>query len=245
MDLLNVKNLFNEFNNLHQSFWKRRVQEDKNEFESFNNRFQPFDFRMQKLLREESPHYNIFDILNVRHRETKLHTPFLVNLLDPKASHEQGSLFLNAFFKNLLHLEYQFEQMEFYEIQEERANQKGQIDILILFRIHSQSKAIVIENKIYAGDQDDQLTRYHYYLTKILNLSEADIWLVYLTPTGKWPAHTSMEVSMQDELRKSQSLIELGYYKDIMPWLMSCNRKVESVLVQETITQYIKTIKSL
>ncbi|MBW1616083.1 MAG: hypothetical protein JRJ49_06030 [Deltaproteobacteria bacterium] len=37
--------------------------------------------------RKEASDYNIFDILNIKGAETKTHTPFLCNLLNPEGTH--------------------------------------------------------------------------------------------------------------------------------------------------------------
>jgi hypothetical protein len=45
--------------------------------------------------------YNLFHILKIRHYESRVHTPFLVNLLSPKGSHAQGDLFYRVFLEQV------------------------------------------------------------------------------------------------------------------------------------------------
>lgn len=239
------KKFLDDFNALDQRIRLSHVEDEKRLFLDFQNRFLPFDKKMQELRKSETPFYNIFDVLNVRHRETKLHTPFLVNLLDPKASHEQGSLFLDLFLSSVLKLETSYYEMESFEIWQEYLSPYGQIDILFTFRIENQLKGIVIENKIYAGDQDQQLTRYYTYLTEELKLVDRDILLVYLTTSGRVPSKESMTVELQHSLRELGSLKEIGYYQDIIPWLSNCLPHIKSIQLQQIIIQYIKTLKTL
>ena len=55
--------------------------------------------RVNKQLAES---FNIFSVLNLNTYETKAHTPFLKNLLDPLGSHGQIDLFYNHFIKRII-----------------------------------------------------------------------------------------------------------------------------------------------
>ena len=67
-------------------------------------------------------------------------------------------------------------------IEYEDANLEGRIDILIKVG----TKLIAIENKIYAGDQELQLKRYHEFLTlKKKSRKISDFKLIYLTLDGR------------------------------------------------------------
>lgn len=149
-DIVHFETLFSNYNTLESRFWKQRISEDQQQFNTFKEQFAPFDERMQKLLQKETPYYNIFEILNVKHRETKLHTPFLVHLLNPKASHEQQALFLNIFLKDVLELTITYGASSYFEVHEELSTEQGRLDIIMTFLYNGTKKAIVIENKIYA-----------------------------------------------------------------------------------------------
>lgn len=245
MEVDEIAKFFTEFNVLEQRLRFSHVGDEQRQFLEFQKIFTPFDNQMMELRRLETPFYNVFEVLNVRHRETKLHTPFLVNLLDPKASHEQGSFFLDRFLASVLKLGITYERIQSFEIWEEHASQHGQIDILMTYRFEGRLKAIVIENKIYAGDQDQQLTRYYNYLTDDLRLEDKDILLVYLTTSGKIPSEGSMKLDKQKKLREGGSLKEIGYHSDILPWLTACRSEIKSPRLQQVLQQYIKTLKSL
>jgi len=244
-DIADFTRLFTNYNVLESRYWKQRVVGEQQEFEDFKERFVVFDTRMQALLKKETPFYNIFDILNVRHRETKLHTPFLIHLLNPKASHEQDSLFLNTFLTEVLHLPFTYEELSQFEIHEELSTLEGRLDIIMTFKLKGVKKSIVIENKIYAGDQDKQLDRYYNYLRHDLKLADSDLWLVYLTPRATPPSSKSIKPADAQKLSQNKRLLLIGYHQHIIPWLAESWQHIASVRVQQTVFQYIKTLENL
>ena len=44
-----------------------------------------------------APNFNVFRVLHLERRETKLHSRFLAELLDPNGIHDQGDRFLTEF----------------------------------------------------------------------------------------------------------------------------------------------------
>ncbi len=239
------KTLLTEYRKLENTFWQECFEADKSQFKAFQQIFRPFDARMQELLTVETPFYNVFDILNVSRYEEKVHTPFICHLLNPKASHEQKALFLDIFLRNVLELPMSYKDFTFFTINEELSTTDGRIDIIIEFKVAGRSKAIIIENKIYAGDQESQLERYHNYLVNRLHLNQNDVKLIYLTPQGTKPGPLSISPNLAKELRGSGQLVEIGYRQHIIPWLIDCYQKIKSPRVQQILHQYIKTIESL
>lgn len=203
--------------------------------------------------------YNIFDILNIRFRETKTHTPFLVNLLKPKSSHGQQCLFYNAFLEQVF---LAFEKKEalsdqkkdlfskvglndIHVIEEKSTTMYGRIDILIRSVGNKEPFAIVIENKINAGDQKKQLTRYYKYCTKTLGLSDNQIILVYLTKEGKEASDTSMHHEKRNQLEEAQVLVNISYHEHINNMLEECFESIKSENVKILVQQYINIIKNI
>jgi hypothetical protein len=132
-----------------------------------------------------APDYNLFEILKIRHYEAKVHTPFLVNLLSPRGSHEQGRLFYNGLIRSLLHSEdpllQPFLEGEVIELQGEKYTESfGYIDIWLKVRYQDRDYCLIIENKIYARDQERQLERYYQYARRE-RFEPYQIRLCYLT----------------------------------------------------------------
>jgi len=130
--------------------------------------------------------YSIFDVLGRSDSETS-HSLFLRHLLDPMETHDQGTVFLDCFVKTLKCLAKE-QNVNFGEnlpvdwrgakSLTEVAHDDGRIDIVIEL---SNIACIVIENKVWASEQDRQIARYG----KWLESKKCDHKvLVFLTSTG-------------------------------------------------------------
>lgn len=186
--------------------------------------------------------YNLFSILRIESSELK-HSALIANLLDPKGSHGCGDAFLRAFFKIALKgTAYPFEECTLPHSYTEyytgpiAGDTGGRIDILV----KSSHYGLIIENKIYAGDQDKQLIRYENYGKEIFG---ADGYLlVYLTLFGSEASEGSIT---SDDSQKANYLC-LSYAKDILSWLKESIQQADNKpLIRESLNQYIQTIKQL
>lgn len=186
--------------------------------------------------------YNLFSILSIERYELK-HSALIANLLDPEGSHGCGDAFLRAFFEIALKdLAYPFEDCTLPHSYTEyytgpiAGDTGGRIDILV----KSSHYGLIIENKIYAGDQDKQLTRYDNYGKETFG---ADGYLlVYLTLYGYDASKESTATKSAEEV----GYLRLSYAEDILRWLEQCVRLADNKpLVRESLNQYIRTIKQL
>ena len=186
--------------------------------------------------------FNLFSILSIERYELK-HSALIANLLDPKGSHGCGDAFLRAFFEIALKgTAYPFESSTPLDSRTEHytgpiaGDTGGRIDILV----KSSHYGLIIENKIYAGDQDKQLIRYDNYGKEIFG---ADGYLlVYLTLYGYDASKESTATKSAEEV----GYLRLSYAEDILRWLEQCVRLADNKpLVRESLNQYIRTIKQL
>lgn len=189
-------------------------------------------------------HYNMFDILGVRNSELS-HSAILTNLLDAKGRHGQKDVFLRLFLEQIKN---RFENLEYnnyikdFETEKATAQKEvhiggvnldtaegGRVDIVI----KSVNKNIIIENKIYASDQNQQLLRYnnHYKNHPI----------IYLTLEGNPPSPDS-----KGSLILGKDFICCSYKEDIKNWLEKCIKEmVNKPFIRETLNQYLFLIRSL
>ena len=195
--------------------------------------------------------YNLFSILNIERYELK-HSALIANLLDPKGSHGCGDAFLRAFFEIALKgTAYPFESSTPPQSYTEHytgpivGDTGGRIDILVeskssSYGLKNSRYGLIIENKIYAGDQDKQLTRYDNYGKETFG---ADRYLlVYLTLYGCDASKESTATKSAEEV----GYLRLSYAEDILRWLEQCVRLADNKpLVRESLNQYIRTIKQL
>lgn len=212
------------------------AEEEKERFAPFFTIFQEKEKSLAEVVRKEAPHYNLFEVLRIRHYEVKVHTPFLANLLNPYGSHSQGRIFYDSFFRNMLGEE--ADEHTHIEVRREERNDFGQIDIEIRYRVEGRSRSVVIENKIYHHDGEKQLWRY-YQALRARGMTDADLRLVYLTLDGKDPDVQSMGYT------PPTLLTCISYRLHIAQWLSALQPELPENAVYHTIRQYIKTIQSL
>ena len=188
--------------------------------------------------------FNIFKIIGTLSNEVK-HSAFLAELLNVQGSHGQGCKYLNLFLEQL-HIENtDFDAKTSKAVVEfrighiiEEKKEGGYIDILLR---DNYNQYIVIENKIYADDQDYQLKRYHNYLLKQTKDDKDKFELFYLNLHGDKPQKNSF-----DDLKEDADYRIITYRDDISAWLKKCleAEKTNSIM-QEAIRQYYNSIKLL
>lgn len=196
----------------------------------------------QKTQRERDKNgenFNVFKALGVQRNKECLHSAFIAELLDPKGTHGMKDTFLKLFkiqtidscYNNwdfdtqhaVVHKEYSFED--------------GRIDILV----ENQGKGIIIENKIDACDQEEQLLRYDQF-GKLRYHRTENYQLIYLTPDG---IEASKKSTKKDKDLDNRYIMA-SYKEDIMPWLTQCLKKCVPASVQETlIQQYQNNLKDI
>ena len=197
---------------------------------------------LQEERRKQGENFNIFSVLNLSTQEVRLHSAFLAELLNPDGDHGLGYKFLEAFLSIIIQrVKPGFE----FDIKSAKVSKEfsigpisedytegGQIDLLIR---DDKNHAIVIENKIGANDQKNQLLRYDNYAKKNTTASYV---LLYLTKNGDEASEYSTCNQVEYQC--------ISYKKDILPWLQSCiGIAALHPIVRETIRQYITNIKQI
>jgi len=200
-------------------------------------------------LKENAIDYNIFEVLNIKRKETITHTPFLTDLLNPKGRHYQEDLFLRAFIKALLEKHPNYENMVSFDtteidVIEEKSTKHGRIDIFIHSKERDNEFVIIIENKIDAEDQYRQLERYWRYARETLQLNEKQIVLIYLNKRVKRPSDDSMNINLRNRLEQEGIIFYLSYLRDIQNLLTNTNQLVKSNNIKQIIIQYLQIIKN-
>lgn len=184
---------------------------------------------------EHGDYYNIFDIIGKSSSEL-LHSAIIANLLDPHGSHGLGAESLRSFLSPLNHPTINFENVEVSrEVSVSGANDDewGRMDIVIT----SDKNLIIIENKIDADDQLQQLIRYKKYAEN----NSKDHLLLYLTKDGILPDKKS---SGNMVAGKDYSVI--SYRTHILNWIKDCIGMVANKpFLHSTLIQYHNTVNRL
>jgi hypothetical protein len=175
--------------------------------------------------------FNMFRITGVNHYENT-HSSILAELLNPKGTHGLKSKFLQLFVDQLITIE----SLKGFHCENAKVKTEapgnGRIDILI---DDSMGQAIIIENKIYASDQWEQLKRYNEFANQKYRTGNYEIF--YLTLNG-----TKASMDSAENVEYSQ----ISYSIDIINWLDKCvSQSARYPLVRETIIQYINHLKQL
>lgn len=196
----------------------------------------------QQLALLSGENFNVFRILGLESREVRMHSAFLGELLNPAGSHGLKDAFLRLFVEAMnqrpstetkKHPEFDTASAHLVIEQDigritEDYQQGGRIDLYL----ESGGEYIFIENKIYAGDQQNQLAR---YLAHRKNAR-----LLYLTLDGKEAPEWSTGGLTAEQYQV------FSYKKDITEWLEKCRQvAVAYPLVRETIVQYQHLINYL
>jgi hypothetical protein len=191
-----------------------------------------------ELQRTQGVFFNLFQVLGIETKETR-HSAFLAELLNPRGSHGQQDRFLRLFIQQLPCLrEIQWNTQNAYARIEEVIpdnNNYGRMDIVI----HCGDDAIIIENKIYAGDQEEQLYRYHEYGKSHI---KGKTILIYLTLEGG----EASKSSTNEQLVANVDYFPISYSSEIDAWLTQCENAVRNLTnLYATINQYHQIINKL
>lgn len=256
-----VENKPNRFSNLSEMvFFIDRYKEFSNQIEGqkiiyfkalFNGLLSGYD-SLKSLItacdKKEASYYNIFSILNIKTAEIITHTPFIRNLLSTDGTHGQADLFLSSFIHSFIPSEkkdfFVLPSTDEYYIEEEKSIINGRIDIYIQSINQNKKFGIIIENKLYAGDQYLQLSRYYDYLN-LLNYDDQQIMILYLTIDGNDPSTSSIDKKLLIDLKNRNIFRNLSYKTDIKNLLENLIPKIQADKVKYQIEQYVETIKNL
>ncbi len=135
--------------------------------------------------------FNIFEAVGMERQEIR-HSKFLAFLLDPNESHEMGDTFVKRLLQRAVMdspnvsapvTPIELSLWDFGEMSVRREWRR--IDIFL----HDERNrlAVIVENKIGAGEHGDQLSRYYEAVRE--EYPEHKILALYLTPDGDEPSH--------------------------------------------------------
>ena len=169
--------------------------------------------------------FNIFSALRTATDEVNLHSRFLAALLQHRKSSSKPMYNLSDFLCDAAGI-VSFN-LDGAEVLREHQN----IDILI--RNEGSREAVVIENKIWAGDQDRQLAR---YADQLVAEGYREPALLYLTLDGHPPDETSAD---------GRDVKPISYV-EIIPWLERCQQRAyDEPGLRETVAQYVRLVRKL
>ena len=182
----------------------------------------------------------------IKGNEEMVHSSVIASLLDTRGSHGQKYRFLELFLGCLPEQFKSFDPSDARTACERYIGQKtedsgGRVDICIE---NSSGQMIVIENKIFAGDQEHQILRYVEFLRgRPLNRDGVEFPVLYLTPDGHSPSDDSTQADGM-QCKCGVDYVCISYKDVIVPWLDKCiNEMQEKPHLKEHLTTYRDIIK--
>jgi len=191
------------------------------------------------LINSRNENFNLFSILRNEWDEVNLHSKFITELFRNK---NYGNIFIKLFLEKIEIEVKDFDSINVQVFLEYYVKKGGRIDILLKLSSGNFKKAIIIENKIFAGDQEEQLGRYYFSLEEE-KYSKDEIEIVYLNLDGSEPSENS-KGGLENDVKEKIKII--SYKNEIIEWIGECTKEVARVpIIRETLVQYESLLKKL
>ena len=201
--------------------------------------------------------FNLFTTLLDASDEVRLHSRFIAELLDPNGTHGQGALFLRSFLYRFVGAALKIEPQKCRVFPEYVPSEGDRIDIYVT----DGSRQLVVENKIRADDQENQIERYVDAIAADENKSGCkDIAVVYLSLYGEDPSDFSLggyEIvgSGADRVLRKKTTDGVGntclfravsYHDHVRPWMQSALAEVSNITnLKVALDGYLDVIERL
>ena len=221
--------------------------------QTFENDLRKASESLEKQKEQGKNYFNIFEALGVSYKEN-YHSAFIAYLIDTNSEHYQhifAELFLaklkdeaipNKVFGNL-----SVEKLQSVETEAttEKIKQNRRVDILLQF---DNFVNIIIENKIYAKDQNAQIKDYVINISKNKDYTPNKTLVIYLRPDEKDPSEVSFgngrgkwhldKDGQYAVIRDNSGNMKAYYfqmtYKWIKSWIESCVKALEKQAKEKT-----------
>lgn len=207
----------------------------QSDFDSFVSRFGDYLAKANESKKRGNNDYNPLKAVQNPYNEVNMHSGFIYSLLDTNGEHYQDDLFLSLFLE-VLGLKEWFGSTTNAQVRKE----SNYIDLYIF----NDTKHIIIENKINAGDQPNQIAT---FIETIYNngVEYENIFVIFLTLHDREPnqsSRTSKDNNLLWEIKQDskndwfleskdgEKTNKVGYKKvlygdKILEWIESCQSK--------------------
>ena len=224
-----------------------------NEFKNLFNEFNKFLQKRRKKIEEiQKKAQNDYNILSITHKNSDelMHSKMLASLLDINGLHYQEDLFLKKFL-TIVNIE-DFNTKNAIVKTEKSGNdiEEGRIDIYIT----DGNKHIVIENKINAEDQKEQLKRYvNIIKSENEEIEYENIIVIYLSKNRQKPENLEKYYLLENNILKDkktktpEAIYKSIHYKnEILKWLDKCLKDVYNISnLREAIITYKQIVEKI
>lgn len=193
-------------------------------------------YNKHKLLGEVKSDFNIFDLLLNPYDEVNLHSKMIYGILKEKKYGNEFLLSLLNIIGVSLPKNIKSEDISYVTVEREKTTLQGRLDIFISFIVNNEFYNIVIENKIWAVDQDKQMDRYIGFLNSLYN--KENNYAFYLTLDGHEPS--------KDSCKHSEDIKLISYETHVLKWINSCVKiGAREPSLREVLVQYEELVEKI
>lgn len=192
-------------------------------------------------LYEDSSRFNLLSIIEKDRDEAHIHSKIIYNLLSQNWGKKDKETFLTLFLKEI-GIEDENIYDKNWEVTREKAFDLDTIKGRLDFEIKSKDCIYIIEMKIDAGDQPEQLIRYQ----KFAKEQHKKYKIFYLTLDGHNASKKSIGKEENLEENEKVEYINISFQGEILNWLENCLKLVEGKENKSAcISQYIASINKI
>lgn len=207
----------------------------QSDFDSFISRFSDYAARANESKKRGNNDYNPLKAVQNPYNEVNMHSGFIYSLLDTNGEHYQDDLFLSLFLE-VLGLKEWFGSTTNAQVRKE----SNYIDLYIF----NDTRHIIIENKINADDQPNQIATFietiHSNGAEKERVEYENIFVIFLTLHDREPnqnSRTNKDNNLLWEIKgefleskEGKKTNKVGYKKvlygdKILEWIESCQSK--------------------
>lgn len=192
-------------------------------------------YNKYKLLNDMKSDFNIFSQLLNPYDEVNLHSKLIYSILnDCKFKKE----FMLSFLKTtgiISDDDVSPDDLKITDVEREKAFSDGRMDLFFSCNVKDKKYVIIIENKIFARDQYEQIDRY----IEFAKQCSADIKKVfYLTLMGNAPS--------EDSASNLDKVNLISYYNEILSWIENCIKiSAREPALREVLIQYADLLEKI
>lgn len=184
--------------------------------------------------------FNLFKVMHHITDEKRLHSRFIAFLINPVASHGQGTLFLEMFLRDADIEGFDITNVSVSPAETPKKKDQG-IDIIIQ---NDKGQAIIIENKIYADN--DSKRKEEATTSQLLSDYDKkkeefnDIRLIYLS------LYSQQAILNELFAEREQDIVALDYVNFVSDWLQNClDKTINGSRLRVSIEEYAQVVNEI
>ena len=193
-----------------------------------------------KIKNKKGYDYNIFTLLDLERQEYGIHEKMIYNILNFPYNKRLSTIFIKKFME-VMQMPASYIESEWYVEKEYATIDYGRMDLFFQSKGDRKEnrKCVVIELKIDAQDQEEQLSRYDEFVNRKLGIQ--DYQIIYITLDGHEASEQSIGAADISKIKD-----RISYYEYIKKWLDACIEICKEESIDDSfIKQYSQLIEKL